>query len=164
MKSKLDQTYMKAIDSLVTQLEELEATPMLTSEVLEVIQHEVASAFCAGWEARDQLVEVSDSNELDPPIPPLRTVRSLAEVGDRGWVQPFAVIETLSDGYIYIDPRFPVAVECSEQCCMEVSMTEEGLAARGPANRHRLIPELDPHRFLELVEFREYGTADGGER
>ena len=111
------------------------------------------AAFRAGWACGQHWQEQHDAEAPTVQCAPLSTVRALVGVGERAWVQPLAIIEHMGTGERFVDPRFTIARQPSDRCCIELVVTRDGLVASGPADRHRLSPEIDRDRLRPLLRF-----------
>lgn len=111
------------------------------------------AAFRAGWAFGQHFQEHHDAEAPTVRCAPLSTVRALVGIGDRAWVQPLAIIEHMGTGDLFVDPRFTIVRQPSDRCCIELVVTHDGLVASGPADRHRLSPEIDRERLRPLLRF-----------
>ena len=111
------------------------------------------AAFRAGWACGQHWQAHHDAEAPTVQCAPLSTVRALVGIGDRAWVQPLAIIEHIDTGDLFVDPLFTISPAPSDRCCIELSVTATGLVARGPADRHRLSPEIDRERLRPLTRF-----------
>lgn len=153
MDTQSDLNLIQAFDAFATDLEPLEATMELHPDLVEYLALAREVAFRAGWEARCASAESPDPAASTVRRRMVHTVRALADVGDRAWVQPLAIIEHMTTGEQFIDPMFPIAAARSARCCVALTVTDEGLVAAGPPDRHRLCPDVDRHRLQPLVGF-----------
>ncbi|MEX1365603.1 MAG: hypothetical protein AB1Z98_20920 [Nannocystaceae bacterium] len=135
-------------------IEQTEPLLDLEPDIAEYIGLAREVAFRSGWDA-GQTWETHRLAEA-PTVPslPRATVRMLVDIGDRAWTQPLAVIEHIPTGDRFVDPRFPIELRPSERSPVELLVTEAGLVATGPADLHRLCPEIDRDSFRPLADFR----------
>lgn len=125
----------------------------LEPDLEEYVQLVRETAFRAGWAAGQAWQEQHHAEAPTARCTPPSTVRALASVGDRAWVQPLAIVEHMGTGERFVDPRFTITREPSDRCCIELVVTDAGLVASGPPNRHRLSPEIDRDRLRPLLRF-----------
>lgn len=119
--------------------------------LLQFIELSREAAFRAGWNAGQTWQEHHDAEAPTVRVTAPTTVRALVEVGRRGWVQPLAIIEHMGTGELFVDPRFTVSHGPSDRCCIELVVTNDGLVALGPPDRHRLSAEIDGDRLRPLL-------------
>ena len=109
------------------------------------------AAFRSGWAAGQHWHEHHDAEAPTVRCPVLKSARALVDVGARAWVEPLAIIEHMGTGELFVDPRFTIAGQPSDRCCIELVVTSEWLVASGPLDRHRLSPEIDRGRVRPLL-------------
>ena len=162
MNTKFIDTFTQVLDAVVTEFERLQATPLLTADVLEVLRREVQASFFAGWEARHGWGEALDSmapmsaSAASPSSADSRMggkVGDLVEVDSLAWVEPLAIVEDVTTGERFIDPRFPLIADPSDRYCVVLMMTEEGLVAAGPDDLHRLSPVVARDQLRPLARY-----------
>ena len=169
MNTKFIDTFTQVLDAVVTEFERLQATPLLTADVLEVLRREVQASFFAGWEARHGWGEALDSmGPMSASPAPMSTsvaspssadsrmggkVGDLVEVDSLAWVEPLAIVEDVTTGERFIDPRFPLIADPSDRYCVVLMMTEEGLVAAGPDDLHRLSPVVARDQLRPLARY-----------
>jgi hypothetical protein len=141
----------EAFHAFLLELRRVELPLDLEPGVAQYLELAREAAFRAGWVAGRGWQEHHDTTASTVSGRVASTVRALVDVGDRAWVQPFAVIEHIATGELFVDPRFTIAGARSEQCCLELVVTPTGLVAIGPTDRHRLSPEIDRHRLRPLA-------------
>ena len=131
------------------------AGPRLDLEpgIAQYVELSREAAFRAGWAAGQHWQEHHDAEAPTARCPVLKSVRALVDIGARAWVQPLAIIEHTGTGELFVDPLFTITRQPSDRCCIELMVTSEGLVATGPADLHRLCPEVDRERLRLLIAF-----------
>lgn len=109
-------------------------------------------AFEEGWYSREQLLDeggaVAPRTKRPTPKPKPKPVDD-----ERMWVNTMAVVEDVTTGELFVDPRFPVRRTPTDRCCVELVMTAEGLVAKGPPNDRRRRLQIDRERLRPLARF-----------
>jgi len=160
IKTQEDLAIEEAFHAFILELRATEVGLDLPPGIAQFVELSRKAAFRAGWSSGQHWQEHHDaaaSTVRAPRVP--STVRALVDVGDRAWVQPFAIIEHTATGELYVDPLFTIAAAPTGRCCIELLVTPEGLVARGPANLHRLCPEIDRERLRPLARFETLTVA-----
>ncbi|MCH9683894.1 MAG: hypothetical protein K0V04_20850, partial [Deltaproteobacteria bacterium] len=146
-KTPQDQVYCQFRIQAANLTDALDVAPDV-SECIEMCRE---VAFRAGWAAA---LEWRDRELADEPTVRLpRTARVLTTVGDRGWVEPFAIVEHTETGHCFVDPLFGIRPTSTPQHSIELVVAADGLVAIGPSDCHRLCPTIDEERLLPLVAF-----------
>ena len=153
MESERQIAIIKDYDAFVLEMQAAEPNLDLEPGVAKYLELSRKVAFQAGWNAGQHWQEHRDAEAPTVRCSPPSTVRALVDVGDRAWVQPLAIVEHMSTGALFVDPRFTIIPRRSDRCCIELTVTAEGLVASGPADRHRLSPEIDRQRLRPVLRF-----------
>lgn len=154
MKTQQDIATDEAFHTFILELRAAEVGLDLEPGIAQFVELARETAFRSGWSACQRWQACHDaaaSTVRAPRVP--STVRTLVDVGDRAWVQPFAIVEHLPSGELFVDPLFTIAATPTDRCSVELVVTPEGLVATGPANLHRLCPEIDRERLRPLARF-----------
>lgn len=157
MKTPQEIAIDEAFHAFILELRAAETGLDLEPGVAQFVELARETAFRSGWSASQRWQASHDaaaSTVRAPRVP--STVRALVDVGDRAWVQPFAIVEHLPSGEMFVDPLFTIAATPTDRCSIELVVTPGGLVALGPANLHRLCPEVDRERLRPLARFEPH--------
>lgn len=153
MESERRTAIIKDYDAFVLEMQAAESNLDLEPDVAKFLELSRKVAFQAGWNAGQHWQEHRDAEAPTVRCTAPRTVRTLIGIGERAWVQPLAIVEHMATGDLFVDPRFTVSPQPTDRCCIELVVTSDGLVASGPADRHRLSPEIDRERLRPLLRF-----------